>query len=424
MEPNAVFENTINYSLEKNNKENQPGLSKQIISVDNNTITPTMADILTNEQIAQHVAEKKHILLSREQKKSKKSVGIEIPTIIKVENKAENKLPIFHKKQEEAFRELNKEKDFIIAKDVNNGKNYAAVNRNDVLKIIENTPAPDRNYYEMVQLHDLSVSPLNLFMDIDYNGFCDPEIIDNVKNIIIDEVINLLCDAFGIYTHPGNFIVLSSSNDTKTSLHIIMQKHYFQNIQILNKLKQTLFNDLFKRFSDKNTLHLDGGVYTKNRVFRMPFCCKKGSDRFLNFDTPHTFLDALLTKFDGFEIIDTTEFLENQEAKKPKKELSPLPINTNLEKMFLENIDNFVSKTEDYNTWIMFGIRMYKASFSIDTWIKFSSLSSKYNETETIQKWESFSKYEKDDSEMADILRDFLSSKNQVHQAIQKQLKL
>ena len=98
-----------------------------------------------------------------------------------------------------------------------------------------------------------------------------------------------------------------------------MQKHYFQNIQILNKLKQTLFNDLFKRFSDKNTLHLDGGVYTKNRVFRMPFCCKKGSDRFLNFDTPHTFLDALLTNVDGFEIIDTTEFLENQEAKKQKR---------------------------------------------------------------------------------------------------------
>ena len=43
-------------------------------------------------------------------------------------------------------------------------------------------------------------------------------------------------------------------------------------------------------------------------------------------------------------------------------------------------------------------------------WIKFSSLSSKYNETETVQKWESFSKYEKDDSEMVDILQDFLSS--------------
>ena len=118
MEPNALFNNTINYSLE-NNFENKAtvGLSKEIISIDNNTIIPQMADILTNKQMAQHVAEKKHILLSREQKKTKKSVGIEIPTIIKIENKAENKLPIFHKKQEEAFRELNKEKDFIIAKD-------------------------------------------------------------------------------------------------------------------------------------------------------------------------------------------------------------------------------------------------------------------------------------------------------------------
>ena len=215
MEQVAVNENTIFNSLENNNDNKATvSLSKQIISIDNNTIIPQMADILTNEQIAQHVAEKKHILLSREQKKSKKSVGIEIPTIIKVENKAENKLPIFHKKQEEAFCELNKEKDFIIAKDVNTGKNYTAVNRNDVLKIIENTPTPDCNYYEMVQFHDLNLSPVKFFMDIDYNGFCDPEIIDNVKNIIIDEVINLLCDAFGIYTHPGNFIILSSSNDT------------------------------------------------------------------------------------------------------------------------------------------------------------------------------------------------------------------
>ena len=86
MEPNALFNNTINYSLE-NNFENKAtvGLSKEIISIDNNTIIPQMADILTNEQMTQHVAEKKHILLSREQKKSKKSVGIEIPTIIKVE---------------------------------------------------------------------------------------------------------------------------------------------------------------------------------------------------------------------------------------------------------------------------------------------------------------------------------------------------
>ena len=56
---------------------------------------------------------RKNIYYYHENKKNlKKSVGIEIPTIIKVENKAENKLPSFHKKQEEAFRELNKEKDF------------------------------------------------------------------------------------------------------------------------------------------------------------------------------------------------------------------------------------------------------------------------------------------------------------------------
>ena len=89
----------------------------------------------------------------------------------------------------------------------------------------------------MVQLHELNVSPVKFFMDIDYNGFCDPEIIDNVKNIIIDEVINLLCDAFGIYTHPGNFIILSSSNDTKTSLHIIMQKTFFSKYSNIKQIK-------------------------------------------------------------------------------------------------------------------------------------------------------------------------------------------
>ena len=75
----------------------------------------------------------------------------------------------------------------------------------------------------------------------------------------------------------------------KTSLHFVINKIHFKNIEVLKVLRDKAFTDLFKDIE-----YLDTCIY-RIGCFRMPFCTKYGQDRHLKIISEHTFKDALVT---------------------------------------------------------------------------------------------------------------------------------
>ena len=204
--------------------------------------------------------------------------------------------------------------------------------------------------------------------------------------MIIDDIIH----KFEAYEITRNdIVILDRSNETKTSLHFILQKIHFQNVKSLKFLHDVVFKSLFD-----NVDFLDGVIYGI-RPFRMPLCTKYGKDRHLSIVSNHTFKDALVTY-----ISEDSVLLQMKEdiKKTVVQPIRVLPSNEQcgLEQCFVKNIAMFTEHANDYSTWVSVGIKLYRAGCSLETFKKFSSLSSKYDENTCERKWESFKHYEKD----------------------------
>ena len=127
----------------------------------------------------------------------------------------------------------------------------------------------------------------------------------------------------------------------------------------------------------------------------MPLCTKYGKDRHLSIVSNHTFQDALVTY-----ISEDSVLLQMKEdiKKTVVQPIRVLPSNEQcgLEQCFVKNMAVFTEHANDYSTWVSVGIKLYRANCSLETFKKFSSLSSKYDENTCERKWESIKHYEKD----------------------------
>ena len=175
---------------------------------------------------------------------------------------------------------------------------------------------------------------------------------------------------------------------------------HFANIEKLRMFINHYFPELLQ-FTG-----VDKAVYNNGQLFRLPLCTKKGRNLPLEFmdDREDDFQSAMLCS------ISSTSVLLAVDKRIFKKQLhSVIPINyedvSELEKLFLENISRFQKYCDEYGDWIKIGLKMCSSGFHVQTFIKFSKLSSKFDEKECLRKWNSFQTYEKNMNSMIILMK-------------------
>ena len=175
---------------------------------------------------------------------------------------------------------------------------------------------------------------------------------------------------------------------------------------IIPSMKTAISNLVSWKDSHKtelSKLHLDPAVYRKGS-FRVVGTSKKG------FNTPllmqnGDFNDHLITLLNGLEK-DWINISTSQKSIKPKIEIKKQPIRRISDTEFKEaqlltkclknNVEmigfgDTLDHTKNYDEWIKIGLCLHNLDLNLlDDWIKFSKLSTKYNEDYTIKQWNSF----------------------------------
>ena len=205
----------------------------------------------------------------------------------------------------------------IISADTNSGssKKYCVLSHDEIEPLIYSTPAKFRNFYEVAVDYDSIEFPVKLYYDYDKKG---EKYSDEKKQQILDKIINETSAAFtthfDVELQKEQFVVLDSTSEIKTSMHVVLCGYHFKSVKALHNMMSTHLKPLV----DEMATCIDMSVYSKNSNFRLMECCK-----FKNFETPflrlstdHTFDDALITKIPEYsQLLHVPE----QELQKPRK---------------------------------------------------------------------------------------------------------
>jgi hypothetical protein len=147
---------------------------------------------------------------------------------------------------------------------------------------LQTLPLDERCFYECIEEN----KPVKWHLDFD----CKTSLSEDMKQLNIDMIIDDIVHTFEPYDGTkDDIVVIDSSNDTKTSLHFVLNKIHFQNVKSLKFLHNVVFKSLF------NTVDYLDCVINGIKCFRMSLCTKYGKDRHLNIVSNHSFLDALIT---------------------------------------------------------------------------------------------------------------------------------
>ena len=225
---------------------------------------------------------------------------------------------------------------YLIARDISidGKKEFARIDDyTEFYSYLLTLPLDERVYYECIEEN----RPVKWHLDFD----CKTVLSDFLKERYIDMIIDDIIHKFEAYEITrDDIVILDSSNETKTSLHFVLQKIHFQNVKSLKFLHDVVFKSLFD-----NVDFLDGVIYGI-RPFRMPLCTKYGKDRHLSIVSNHTFKDALVTY-----ISEDSVLLQMKEdiKKTVVQPIRVLPSNEQcgLEQCFVKNMALF---TEEYGT--------------------------------------------------------------------------
>ena len=283
---------------------------------------------------------------------------------------------------------------YLIAKDkcIDDGKKeFARIEDfNEFYNYINMLIPSERCFYECIE----TGKPVKLHFDYDYKGFL-PE---DLKQSHISYITDYLINTFEPYDITINdIVIIDSSNDKKTSVHFVLNKIHFKNIEVLKFLRDNVLSDLFNDIKQLDT------VIYRVGCFRMPFCTKYGQDRHLQIVSDHSFLDALIMC-----IPEDSQLLDMKEDIK-KKVVIPVHVipqseQSSLERCFNTNLEKLKTYSDCYDKWIATGIKLYQADCSLETFKNFSKLSNKYDEEICIKKWESFTNIPKNSNSLIKLL--------------------
>ena len=219
-------------------------------------------------------------------------------------------------KQDDAFENYVQGK-IIISADTNskNSKKFCVLNHDEIEPLIFSTPVKFRNFYEMAVHSDSIEFPVKLYYDYDMKGV---KFSDEKKQEVLDRIINetsaVFKKHFDVELQKEQFVLMDSTSEIKTSMHLVLCGYHFKNVQALLNLMGTHLKPLIDEFHPC----LDLSVYRKNSHFRMLECCKfkEYETPFLHLTSDYTFEDALITKIPEYsQLLHVPE----QELQKPKK---------------------------------------------------------------------------------------------------------
>lgn len=135
-----------------------------------------------------------------------------------------------------------------------------------------------------------------------------PEVRKKKEDFDGDKVVYL--NEFRIVPSHEDFIVCSSSNERKMSLHIILDGYKFKNTKIVGKI----VNDITNLLPDPIKTYIDKGIYTGLKSLRVVGSCKLGDDRIKRIIRPGkltiTPLDTLIT-FTKYAALIDVDFAGN-----------------------------------------------------------------------------------------------------------------
>ena len=212
--------------------------------------------------------------------------------------------------------------------------------------IVENRPVPE--YY------DLDAKPTDNNTDFfDYY-----KIVGEDK--IIDEFIafrNKFVEKYYIkYDIKSNFVISTSSNENKFSVHIVVRNGlFFQNAHQALKIFTNEFLKFLKQPINNTVITFDTQVYSKSRNMRLIGNTKLGKNNFLKKHHNSSSFDDKLFLFSHIQSEDTLFFIPKKIKTPPEKiNNNNKIINVNKDLMELKNLLHIIDN-KNTNNWLVTG---------------------------------------------------------------------
>jgi hypothetical protein len=181
---------------------------------------------------------------------------------------------------------------FFIAREKGKSYEFAAYDTAeefaDVVLAQHNCNKSSKRKPKEISYHELIPEwrPRRIHFDVDYKGTL------KYKNEFIEDVLKACEEELtkkSLSFSPNEVVILDSSSAQKTSLHIILTNVITLTPKECAKFCKNVIDIMHYRVPESRidyVNYIDKGVYEKNRCFRLPYCTKKGQNRYL---VPYSF---------------------------------------------------------------------------------------------------------------------------------------
>lgn len=205
-----------------------------------------------------------------------------------------------------------------------------------------------------------------------------------------------------------HMIVTEACNNTKLSLHIIINKPYFFNNTKDLRIWGNSFSDWIKIKHPESKIKIDTSVYNNNSIMRIVDNCKVGQESrplkpygiAKNITDKTLFYCSRVEKYYG--VIGQVSYLYNPiDVKQPEETLiTPIIWPTFSDEDELNTCKEFIKifkpeRSFEHSSWFSIGSALHNilkgSKEGLDLFLKFSSVcKEKYNENECILTWSKF----------------------------------
>ncbi|KAK9830391.1 hypothetical protein WJX72_011482 [[Myrmecia] bisecta] len=206
---------------------------------------------------------------------------------------------------------------FSVEHDVSGRRSFIVSTMDEFWKRYSGMLPQHRHYYEIIR----QGWPCHLYFDLEFGTGFNPDVNgEQLVDLLLQLVFAKIKDKFGLEVDAGCVLELDSTTPAKFSRHLIVRLpgHAFQNNMHVGTFVKELCEAVVGEQSEGNpynalmvmkdetgtkTLFVDGGVYSRNRAFRLFLSSKAGRESILRptgrlmplaSSQRQTFMDALI----------------------------------------------------------------------------------------------------------------------------------
>ena len=322
-------------------------------------------------------------------------------------------MQVFHPTQANMFTAADEaQHSFFVAKDKYSGgvtvKTYTSFpDLSCFIDYYRTIPLADRHFYELIrkdypfcEYYDLDVA---IQPDSDKNLYNNETLFRWFEHTR-SEFLKLHCDPDCLLTKP-NWVVLTASDHTKLSLHLINTNAIFFSTNVF-KTYYREFQTHYNSFCSEHPFGIDWSVSSNNRVMRIIDSTKLGSNRRLSVWTEYhntnhikyeqTFITNASDDPDNYHKWVTTDMFMKPDEPTKTVHKPPRVVQQHIEHTH-EGLNELLgmlktTRADSYTDWISIGMALKhtNADTNLAVWKKWSSISSKYDEDVCERTWNGF----------------------------------